>query len=64
MGEIAGLIREFSEPGFTHALGHHGEMLADIGFADIGFRVLSSSVGWKNWQRCLGKMALRHHARS
>jgi hypothetical protein len=37
-------VAEFSEPTFTQALGHHGEMLADIGFADIGFRVLARNV--------------------
>jgi Resolvase, N terminal domain len=42
--EITRLVSEFSEPGFTHALGQHGEMLADIGFADSGFRVLARKV--------------------
>jgi hypothetical protein len=44
MADIGRLVAEFSEPGFTHALGQHGEMLADIGFADIGFRVLARTV--------------------
>ncbi len=44
MAEIRRLVLEFSEPGFTHALGQHGEMLADIGFADCGFRVLARKV--------------------
>jgi hypothetical protein len=44
MVEIGRLVAEFSEPGFTHALGQHGEMLADIGFADIGFRILARKV--------------------
>lgn len=46
------LIREFSDPVFTRALGVHGEMLADIGFAHIGFRIVSrnvSSVGGRRW---------------
>jgi hypothetical protein len=44
IAEIGRLVTEFSEPGFTHALGQHGEMLADIGFADIGFRILARKV--------------------
>jgi hypothetical protein len=44
MAEIGGVVAEFSEPGFTHALGQHGEMLADIAFADIGFRILARKV--------------------
>jgi hypothetical protein len=44
MAEIGGLVTEFSEPGFTHALGQHGEMLSDIAFADIGFRILARKV--------------------
>jgi hypothetical protein len=44
IAEITHLVTEFSQPGFTHALGQHGEMLADIGFAYSGFRVLASKV--------------------
>jgi hypothetical protein len=42
--EILGLINEFSDPAFTRALGHHGETLADGGFARVGFRILQSKV--------------------
>jgi hypothetical protein len=42
--EILGLINEFSDPAFTRALGHHGEALADAGFARVGFRILQSKV--------------------
>jgi hypothetical protein len=38
------LIAEFSEPEFTRAVGHYGEMLADAGFANIGFRVSQRKV--------------------
>ncbi len=38
------LIAEFSEPTFTRALGHYGELLADSGFANIGFRILQRKV--------------------
>jgi hypothetical protein len=44
IAEILGLVGEFSEPGFTHAVGHHGEMLTDIAFANMGFRVLARKV--------------------
>jgi hypothetical protein len=43
MNESMGLIREFSAPEFTRALGHNGEQLADAGFARIGFRILSEN---------------------
>jgi hypothetical protein len=39
-----GLIAEFSDPTFTRALGKHGELLADAGFARIGFRIMQSKV--------------------
>jgi hypothetical protein len=44
IGHILSLINEFSDPNFTRALGHHGEALADGGFARIGFRILQSKV--------------------
>jgi hypothetical protein len=40
----AHLIAEFSAPTITHAVGVHGEMLADGGFARAGFRVLANNV--------------------
>lgn len=42
--QIIRLIAEFSEPTFTHALGQQGELLADAGFAQIGFRILQRKV--------------------
>jgi hypothetical protein len=42
--EIIGLIATFSEPGFTRAVGHHGEMLVESGFARTGFRILQQKV--------------------
>jgi hypothetical protein len=60
MNESMGLIREFSAPEFTRALGHNGEQLADAGFARIGFRILSENfrkVGDKKWE------ASRHNPR-
>lgn len=38
------LIDEFSNPTFTRAVGHHGETLADVGFARIGFRIRQEKV--------------------
>jgi hypothetical protein len=38
------LIAEFSHPDFTRAVGHHGEILADAGFARIGFRIIQKKV--------------------
>ncbi len=38
------LIAEFSEPVFTRALGHYGEMLVESGFARTGFRILQQKV--------------------
>jgi hypothetical protein len=38
------LIAEFSDPNFTRALGHHGELLVDSGFANIGFRIIQRKV--------------------
>ena len=38
------LIAEFSEPSFTRALGRHGEMLVESGFARTGFRILQHKV--------------------
>ncbi len=42
--EILDLIVEFSDPIFTRALGRHGELLADAGFAEIGFRIIQRKV--------------------
>jgi hypothetical protein len=42
--EIIGLIASFSEPSFTRAVGHHGEMLVESGFARTGFRILQQKV--------------------
>ena len=50
--EILSLIAEFSDPTFTRALGHHGELLVDSGFANIGFRIFQRKVrevGGKRW---------------
>jgi predicted RecB family endonuclease len=47
-----GLIREFSDPTFTRALGRQGEMLADAGFARVGFRIRQENVrnvGEREW---------------
>ncbi len=44
IAETLGLIAEFSHPDFTRAVGHHGEILADAGFARIGFRVRQKKV--------------------
>jgi hypothetical protein len=38
------LIAQFSDPEFTRALGHHGELLVDSGFANIGFRIIQRKV--------------------
>jgi hypothetical protein len=38
------LIAEFSDPRVTRAVGNHGELLADSGFANIGFRILQRNV--------------------
>lgn len=38
------LIREFSNPLFTRALGHHGEMFVESGLARTGFRILGQKV--------------------
>jgi hypothetical protein len=42
--EIIGLIATFSVPNFTRAVGHHGEMLVESGFARTGFRILQQKV--------------------
>jgi hypothetical protein len=42
--ETLDLIAEFSDPVFTRALGGHGELLADAGFAEIGFRIIKRKV--------------------
>lgn len=50
--QIIGMIAEFSEPGFTRAVGHHGEMLVESGFARTGFRIEEQKVrqvGGKRW---------------
>lgn len=39
-----GLIAEFSQPEFTRAVDHYGEILADAGFANIGFRICQKKV--------------------
>jgi hypothetical protein len=44
IGETLGLIAEFLRPEFTRAVGHYGEILADAGFARIGFRILQKKV--------------------
>jgi hypothetical protein len=44
MNETLDLIAEFSDPIFTRALGKHGELLADAGFARTGFRIMQSKV--------------------
>jgi hypothetical protein len=52
IAETLKLIAEFSDPKFTRALGEHGEMLADVGFAHTGFRVRKTnfvSVGDLAW---------------
>ena len=38
------LIAAFSDPSFTRALGHYGEMLVESGFARTGFRILQHKV--------------------
>jgi len=48
------LIGEFSDPVFTRALGQHGELLADAGFAHTGFRIRQRkvrAVGEKHWTK-------------
>jgi hypothetical protein len=42
--QTIGLIAEFSNPVFTRALGNYGELLADSGFAHIGFRIRQRKV--------------------
>ena len=42
--EIIGLIAAFSNPSFTRAVGHYGEMLVESGFARTGFRILQQKV--------------------
>ena len=44
IGAIKSLIKEFSDPQFTHALGEVGETLFDGGMARIGFRIVASKV--------------------
>lgn len=44
IAETLNLIAEFSHPEFTRAVGHHGEILADAGFAQIGFRIRQKKV--------------------
>ncbi len=39
-----GLIGEFSNPDFTRAVGHHGELLIESAFARTGFRVRQQKV--------------------
>jgi len=52
IAEVIGLIKEFSHPVFTRAVGHHGEMLIESAFARTGFRVLDQKVrvlGGRAW---------------
>jgi hypothetical protein len=42
--ETLTLIKEFSDPKFTRALGSQAELLLDGGLARIGFRVITSNV--------------------
>jgi hypothetical protein len=42
--ETIGLIASFSEPTFTRAVGHYGEMLVESGFARTQFRILQQKV--------------------
>lgn len=42
--ETLALIAEFSDPNFTRALGQQGELLADAGFARMGFRIRQTKV--------------------
>jgi hypothetical protein len=44
IAETVGIIKRFSQPNFTSAVGSYGEILADAGFARIGFRVLASNI--------------------
>jgi hypothetical protein len=44
IGETIRLIAEFSDPVFTRAVGHHGEMLVSSSIARIGFRILDQKV--------------------
>jgi hypothetical protein len=38
------LINEFSQPNIARAIGHHGEVLADVSFARLGFRIWQRKV--------------------
>ena len=52
IAETIKLIAEFSEPRFTRALGSHGELLVESGFARSGFHILQQkvrSVDGKTW---------------
>jgi len=52
IAETIKLIAEFSDPRFTRALGAHGELLVEGGFARSGFRILQQkvrSVDNRNW---------------
>jgi hypothetical protein len=42
--ETISLIAEFSDPTFTRALGHYGELLLDAGVATTGFRIVQKNV--------------------
>lgn len=44
IGQTMGLIKEFSNPDFTRALGHHGELLLESAFARTGFRIRDQKV--------------------
>lgn len=44
INEVIGIIARFSHPQFTRAVGHHGELLAQAGFARAGFRIVQHRV--------------------
>jgi hypothetical protein len=44
IGETVGIIERFSHSDFTSAVGSYGEILADAGFARIGFRALATNI--------------------
>jgi hypothetical protein len=44
INRIVSIIQRFSNPNFTSAVGSYGEILADAGFARIGFRVLGDNI--------------------
>jgi hypothetical protein len=53
IGVVMGLIAEFSDPLFTRAVVHHGELLVASSFARVGFEILEQkvrAVDGKPWQ--------------